>query len=49
MNVMFVSFPLTLGLGLLIFGLMLLFLPKVLTTQLSAFKSFTLYLLKAGQ
>jgi flagellar biosynthetic protein FliR len=49
MNVMFVSFPLTLGLGLIIFGLMLLFLPKVLTTQLSAFKSFTLYLLKAGQ
>ncbi|MCS7278852.1 MAG: flagellar biosynthetic protein FliR [Thermodesulfobacteriaceae bacterium] len=31
MNVLFVSFPLTIGLGLLFFGLMLTFFPKVIT------------------
>jgi len=30
MNVLFVSFPLTIGLGLLFFGLMLIFLPRIL-------------------
>jgi len=30
MNVMFVSFPLTIGLGLMFFGLMLVFLPRIL-------------------
>ncbi len=46
MNVIFVSFPLTLGLGLLIFGLMLILLPKFFASQFSSFKSFSLYLLR---
>ncbi len=45
-NILFVSFPLTLGLGLLFFGLMLIVLPKVFGSYLRNFSNFLEHLLK---
>lgn len=45
-NVLFVSFPLTLGLGLLFFGLMLFFIPKLFKLYLEDFTKFLGLLLK---
>ncbi len=45
-NILFVSFPLTLGIGLLLFGFTLFLLPKVFSGQLLLFKDFLNTLIK---
>lgn len=45
-NVLFVSFPLTLGLGLLFFGMMLFLLPRILTFYFTDFSKFLQILLR---
>ncbi|MFN3406664.1 MAG: flagellar biosynthetic protein FliR [Caldimicrobium sp.] len=46
-NVLFVSFPLTLGIGLLFFGLMLILIPSVFRTFLGDFTKFLALLLRS--
>ncbi|MGC9140948.1 MAG: flagellar biosynthetic protein FliR [Caldimicrobium sp.] len=45
-NILFVSFPLTLGLGLLFFGIMLFFIPKLFKIYFEDFSKFLAILLK---
>lgn len=45
-NILFVSFPLTLGLGLFFFGLVLFLLPRIFTTNLNQFSQFLQVLLR---
>lgn len=45
-NVLFVSFPLTVGLGLLFFGIMLLFIPKLFRLYFDDFVKFLAVILK---
>lgn len=45
-NVLFVSFPLTLGLGLFFFGLMLFLIPKIFNLYFSEFSKFMQIILK---